>query len=90
MTFERVGRRQVLDFPDDEALLEVESARLTAAGRIRLGLKALGSNANVSGRVNNVVVLVEDGVRENRTIDEDFELQIRSSTTLPEAGSETQ
>ena len=90
VTFERVGRRQVVDFPDDEALLEVESARLTAAGRIRLDLKALGSNANVTGRVNNVVVLVEDGVRENRTIDEDFELQISSTTTFQEAGAETQ
>ena len=90
VTFERVGRRQVVDFPDDEALLEVESARLNATGRIRLDLKALGSNANVTGRVNNVVVLVEDGVRENRTIDEDFELRINSTTTFQEAGAETQ
>ncbi len=90
VTFERVGRRQVVDFPDDEALLEVESARLTATGRIRLDLRALGSNANVTGRVNNVVVLVEDGVRENRTIDEDFELQIRSTTKFPEAGGKAQ
>ena len=90
VTFERVGRRQVVDFPDDEALLEVESARLTAAGRIRLDLKALGSNANVTGRVKNVVVLVEDGVRENRTIDEDFELRINSTTKFPEAGGKAQ
>lgn len=90
VNFERVGRRQVVDFPDDEALLEVESARLTATGRIRLDLKALGSNATVTGRVNNVVVLAEDGVRENRTIDEDFELRISSATTFQEAGSETQ
>ena len=90
VTFERVGRRQVVDFPDDDALLEVESARLNATGRIRLDLKALGSNANVTGRVNNVVVLVEDGVRENRTIDEDFELQISSVTTFQKTGSKTQ
>jgi hypothetical protein len=90
VTFERVGRRQVVDFPDDDALLEVESARLNATGRIRVDLKALGSSANVTGRVNNVVVFVEDGVRENRTIDESFELQISSKTTLPEAGGKTQ
>ena len=90
VAFERVGRRQVVDFPDDDALLEVESARLNATGQIRLDLRALGSNANVTGRVNNVVVLVEDGVRENRTIDEDFELQISSTTTFPEAGGKTQ
>jgi len=82
MEFERVGRRQVVDFPDDDALLEIESARLTATGRIRLDLKALGSNATATGRVNNVVVLVEDGVRENRTIDENFELRISSTTTV--------
>jgi hypothetical protein len=55
---------------------------LTAKGQIRLDLKALGSNATATGRVNNVVVLVEDGVRENRTIDEDFELRISSATTF--------
>ena len=82
VTFERIGRQQLVDFPEDEALLEVESARLNATGRIRIDLKALGSNAKVTGRFNNVVVLVEDGVRENRTIDEDFELRIQSTTTF--------
>ena len=73
-------RRQSVDFPERDALLEVESARMTAAGRIRLDLTALGSNADLSGSINKVVVLVEDGVRENRTINEAFEFRARSTT----------
>ena len=86
-TFERVGRRQVVDFPEHDALLEVESARMTAAGRIRLDVTALGSNADLTGRINNLVVLVEDGVRKNRTINEAFEFRARSTTTVREVES---
>jgi hypothetical protein len=86
-TFERVGRRQVVDFAEHDALLEVESARMNTTGRIRLDLKSLGSNANLTGRINNLVVLVEDGVRENRTINEAFEFRARSTTTVREVES---
>ena len=89
-TFDRVGRRQVVDFPDHDALLEVESARMNATGRIRLDLTALGSDADLTGRINNVVVLVEDGVRENRTINEAFEFRVRSDTAVRDIESETQ
>lgn len=87
--YERVGDRQVVDLSEDDSLVEVESMRATATGRIRLDLKTLGSNGTATGTNNIKVVMVEDGNRENREINEDYELRISSTTTVREAGSET-
>ena len=87
--YERVGDRQVVDLSEDDSLVEVESMRATATGRIRLDLKTLGSNGTATGTNNIKVVMVEDGNRKNREINEDYELRISSTTTVREAGSET-
>jgi hypothetical protein len=87
--YERVGDRQVVDLSEDGSLVEVESSRATATGRIRLDLKTLGSNGAATGTNNIKVVIVEDGNRESRKINEDYEVRISSTTTVREAGSET-
>jgi len=79
---ERSGERQVVDFPADEASLQVEASRTVASGRVRLNLESLGANARATGRVTDSIVIIEDGERENREVSEDFEIRVTSTSQV--------
>jgi hypothetical protein len=82
---ERVGERQVVEFAEDESLVEVASSRMNVKGRIRLDLEALGGSSTATGTARNEVVFVEKGEREARVIDEEFEIRIASTSTVEPA-----
>ena len=79
---ERVGQRQVVEFVEDESLVEVASSRMNVKGGIRLDLKTLGGSSTATGTARNEVVIVEKGEREPRVIDEEFEIRIGSTSAV--------
>jgi len=81
--FERSGERQVVEFPDDETLVEVEASRTTGRGRIQLDLQTFRSNARATGHVTDSIVILEDGKREKREVNEDFKIRVTSSSAVP-------
>ena len=55
---------------------------MNVKGRIRLDLEALGGSSSATGTARNEVVFVEKGEREERVIDEEFEIRIDSTSTV--------
>ena len=79
---DRSAERQVVDLPDDDTSIEVEASRTVGRGRIWLNLKSLASNARASGRVTERIVIMEDGEREKREVNEGFEIRVASTSSV--------
>jgi hypothetical protein len=82
VTFERYGQPQVVELPDGETSVEVIASHTSGAGRIELDLRSLRSSARAKGQVTDVVVMVHDGERKRREINESLEIRIDSRSRV--------
>lgn len=86
--FERSGRPQVVELPDGETSVEVQASRTSGTGRIELDLRSFRSSARAAGRVTDKAVIVKDGKREKREINEDFEIRVDATSRAVGASGE--
>ena len=82
VAFERSGRPQVVELSDGTTSVEVQASRTSGTGRIDLDLRSFRSSARAAGRVTDKAVIVKDGKREKREINEDFEIRVDTTSRL--------
>jgi hypothetical protein len=82
VTVEQTARPQLIEFPDEDIVISVESLTGHAEGQIILNLGALESDASASGRAEDRLIVKTAKGTETIQVMEEFQVEIANTSTL--------